>query len=267
MANEQTGKALAIIPQTVDEAASLAARFAKASLLPPDLRGKEADVFVTIMAGSELGLPPMAALRGIHVVKGKPILSADTMVGVVLGRGVAKYFSCVDESDTSVTYETHREGAPKPQRMTWTAADAKRAGLDGDNWRKYPRAMLKARCKAALARDVYPDVLAGCYEHDEANEIAAAPVAKMAKATVTDESAKAETIIDAEFVDAPIAADAVEPLPDDFDNEVSITIIAIRECDNAAELKSIAAGIKKMGPKVQDAVRSAYYARREELAK
>lgn len=161
----------ALVPRTLDEVRSLSAQFAKSALLPADLRGKEADVFVTILAGQELGMPPMAALRGIHVVKGKPILSADSMVGVVLGRGIARYFRCVEESPMSVTYETLREGSPEPQRCTWTMEDAKRAGLDGDNWRKYPRAMLKARCKAALARDVYPDVLAGCYEEHERAEI------------------------------------------------------------------------------------------------
>lgn len=171
MTTQQNNQSQALVPRTLDEVRGLSAQFAKSALLPPDLRGKEADVFVTILAGQELGVPPMAALRGIHVVKGRPILSADMMVGVVLGRGVAAYFRCVDESQTSVTYETLRVGSPEPQRCTWTLEDAKRAGLDGDNWRKYPRAMLKARCKAMLARDVYPDVLAGCYEESEREEI------------------------------------------------------------------------------------------------
>ncbi len=164
-------KALTIIPRSIDEVRTLASMLSKSSLLPPDLRGKEADVAVSIMAGQELGMPPMAAIRGVHVVKGKPVLSADAMVGVVLGRGIAKYFRCAEESPESVTYETLRIGDPEPQRMTWTMEDAKRAQLTGgDNWKKYPRAMLKARCKAALARDVYPDVLAGCYTDDEARE-------------------------------------------------------------------------------------------------
>src|SRR5678815_3623595 len=136
MSNDTNGasKALSIIPRTVDDVRNLARMFSASSLLPPDLRGKEADVFVSIIAGQELGLPPMAAIRGVHVIKGRPILSADTMVGVVLGRGVAEYFSCVEENGTSVTYETKRAGSPKPQRCTWTMEDAKRAGLNGDNW-------------------------------------------------------------------------------------------------------------------------------------
>lgn len=177
MSNE---KALTIIPRTLDEAKSLAEVMSKSTLLPEALRGKAADVFVSILAGQELGLPPMAALRGVHVVQGKPILSADTMVGVVLGSGMAEYFSCTAETATSVTYETKRRGTPTPQSCTWTVEDAKRAGLldkdgrgkDGSNWAKYQRAMLRARCKAMLARDVYPDVLAGCYDDDEARAFA-----------------------------------------------------------------------------------------------
>lgn len=164
-------KALAIIPRTIDEVRSLSKAFAQSSLLPDALRGKEADVFVSIMAGAELGLPPMVALRGVHVVKGRPVLAADTMVGIVLGSGLAEYFVCVEENANAVTYETKRKGSPHPQVCTWTMEDARAAGLiGGDNWKKYPRAMLKARCKAMLARDAYPDVLAGCYEPDEARE-------------------------------------------------------------------------------------------------
>lgn len=164
----------AIVPTDANGFADLAARFSKSALLPDSLRAKPDDVFVTLLAGHELGFTPMASLRAVHVVKGKPILAADAMVALVLGRGAAKYFRCVEESDTSVTYETLREGAPEPQKSTWTIKDAERAGLaGGDNWRKYPRAMLKARCKAVLARDVYPDVLAGCYEAGEADEIEA----------------------------------------------------------------------------------------------
>lgn len=167
-------KSLAIIPRSVDEARSLAELISKSSLISPDLRSKPADVFVQILAGQELGLSPMAAIRGVHIVQGKPVLSADTMVGVALGSGQAQYFSCVAETDTSVTYETQRKGSPAPQRCTWSMEDAKRAGLGGNNWAKYPRAMLKARCKAMLARDVYPDVLAGCYDPDELADVVVA---------------------------------------------------------------------------------------------
>lgn len=187
-------KAIAIIPRTVDEVRSLAATFSKSALLPEALRGKEADVFVSIMAGAELGLPPMAALRGVHVVKGKPVLSADTMVGIVLGSGLAEYFACIDETAQAVTYETKRKGSPHSQVCTWTLDDAQQAGLNGENWKKYPRAMLKARCKAMLARDVYPDALAGCYDEDEARSFANDPPPPAMRPPPRDEVQDAEVV-------------------------------------------------------------------------
>ena len=163
--------ALAVVPRTLQEARDMASQYARSSLMPSDLRGKEADVFVTLMAGLELGLAPMAALRSIHVVKGKPILSADAMVGLVKASGLCEYFMQTEATPTAATYETKRKGDPKPQSFTFTIGDAQLAGLSGDNWRKYPRQMLMARAKAALARDVYSDVLAGVYEEHEKDEI------------------------------------------------------------------------------------------------
>jgi len=160
--------ALTLIPSTYSEMQSISESFAKSSLLPEALRGKAADVFVQIAAGAELGLPPMASIRGVHIVQGKPVLAADTMVAIVLGSGLAEYFMCVAESDASVTYETKRRGAPVAQRTTWTWEDTKRAGLNTkENHRLHGRQMMKARAKAILARDAYPDVLAGCYDPDE----------------------------------------------------------------------------------------------------
>jgi hypothetical protein len=164
-------KALAIIPRTITELVSLAELLAKSDLLPKALRGKVADVAMTIMAGQEMGLSPMAALRNFHVIEGKPVMSADGMVAIALGSGLARYFRRVEESDNAVTYETLRVGEDKPKRCTWTKQMAKDAGLNTkDNWRLYPRAMLAARAKAELARDVYPDVLAGCSAQEEVGD-------------------------------------------------------------------------------------------------
>lgn len=215
-----TEKALMIIPRTLDEVRSLSELMAKSTLLPDALRSKPADVFVSILAGQELGLPPLASVRGVHVVQGKPILSGDTMVGIVLGSGLCEYFVCVAETDSSVTYETKRRGSPAPQRCTWTMDDAKRAELTGkDNWKKYPRAMLKARAKAVLARDVYPDVLAGCYDPDEI------PNERPALTVVPE-------IIDADIVDRP----ALEPAPEAQASLVD-AIIATESID---ELRALA---------------------------
>lgn len=207
MSDEQNPRALAIIPRNIAECTDLAERLAKSTLLPEKLRNKVPDVLMTIMAGQEMGLAPMAALRSFHVIEGKPVMSADGMVAVVLGSGKASYFRCVAASDESVTYETMRIGDDKPQRCEWTMAMAKRAALhQKDNWRCYPRAMLASRARAELARAVYPDVLAGCYTDDEIGP-SRTTVYNVAGPAVAAPPAAA--VIDAEFADAPAKAPSV----------------------------------------------------------
>jgi len=84
------------------------------------------------------------------------------------------FFRCVESTDERAAYSTQRKGDPEPTTLTFTLAQAKQAGLvqAGGNWAKYPAAMLRARASSALARDVYPDLLLGCYEEDEGQEIA-----------------------------------------------------------------------------------------------
>ncbi len=194
-------KALAIIPRNIAEVQTLSELISKSTLLPDALRGKLPDVIVSILAGAELGMPPMASIRGVHVVSGKPVLAADTMMGIVLGSGLAEYFTQVDASATSVTYETKRRGAPAPQRCTWTIDDAKRAGIYKNTWLAYPRQMLAARAKAELARNAYPDVCAGVYDPDElgqASAVAAPPPYVVPEQREPD-------AIDAEIVDEALA--------------------------------------------------------------
>lgn len=185
-------KSTALVPTNLGDVMRLSAELAKSALLPQELRGKTADVLATILAGEELGIKPMAALRSIHIIKGKPVLSADGMVAVVLGSGLAEYFTCTESTGAVATYETKRRGSPTPQRMSFTIDEAKAAGLaSGDNWKRYGAAMLRARAKAALARDVYPDALAGVYEEGEAREFSGPTPVKF--------EAPSEPAIDAEY--------------------------------------------------------------------
>ncbi|MEO1632356.1 MAG: recombinase RecT [Bacteroidota bacterium] len=161
-----------MLPTTFDQASAFADAVARSSFVPDAFRGKPGDVLACIIAGHELGIGPMQALRSIHVVKGKPILSADLMVALCKRSGVCRYFRLVESTPERAVYETQREGDPEPTRLVWTMQDAKRARLTGNgNWQKHPAAMLRARCSSALARAVYPDLVAGIYEDDEAREI------------------------------------------------------------------------------------------------
>jgi hypothetical protein len=174
----------ALVP--VDDLVHLAERLAPSALLPEKLRGKVPDVLAIVVAGRELGLAPMASLRCLNVIEGKPVLNADGMVGIVRGSGKCEAFDMVESTDKVATFETKRVGG-KPQRLSFTIEEARLAGLLGkDNWKKYPAAMLRARAQAALCRLVYQDVLAGVYSDDEAAEFAKAPAAHVIEAETVD---------------------------------------------------------------------------------
>lgn len=125
-------------------------------------------IFVTIMRGRALGLDATTALDSIHVIKGKPTMSAALIVGLIHNSGKAEYFDCIEQSATACTWVTKRRGSPHESRRTFTIDEAKQMQLTGkDNWTKQPAVMLQWRAASALARMVYPDVIAGLYAIEE----------------------------------------------------------------------------------------------------
>ena len=151
-----------------DPLGGVAAVAAASALAPEALRNRPQDALVVLMAGRELGLAPMQSLRMLTVIKGKVTLSADATVALVRRSGECVEWRLVESSATRATYTTRRKGDTEPTALTWTMDQAQRAGLTGgQQWRTYPEAMLRARCAAALARIVYPDIVAGIYDPDE----------------------------------------------------------------------------------------------------
>ena len=157
-----------ITPKSLTEAKELANTLSAARTIPEALQKSPADVLAIVMAGAELGLAPMQAVRALVLIKGKPTLSADAMGALVKSRRDVCQYLVLKKSDATIaTYETQRVGDPCPTPMSFTIEQAKQAGLNGDNWRKFPDAMLRARALSAICRAVYPDLLLGVYDPDE----------------------------------------------------------------------------------------------------
>lgn len=137
--------------------------------------GNAPAVMTAILAGRELGMPAMSALRGIHMVEGRASLSAQTMVGLLLKSGLVDYFEMEESTDKTCTFVGKRKGARKEQRVTHTIEMATRAGLvkPNSNWVKTPEDMLVARASARLARLLVPDLLGGMYTPEELREVSA----------------------------------------------------------------------------------------------
>lgn len=164
----------ALEPSTAEQAFWLATQLVKSGVLGRSVQRPEA-AFAIILAGRELGLTAMQSLRSCHVIEGKVVLSSDLMVALVKRSPVCKAFKLVESTNTKATYVADRVGEGET-RMSFTMEDAKLAGVAGkNNWKTYPAAMLRARCIAALARVVFPDLLLGVYESDEIQAPASMP--------------------------------------------------------------------------------------------
>lgn len=179
------------------------------------------DAYVIIATGLELGVRPMRALQTIHNMRGKPSPSAALVVGLVKGAEVCQRWKTVESTDEQCTISTLRAGEDEPETLTYTMRDAKRAGLGGGNWNKFPRQMLYARCSAELARRVYPDVVAGLYvpeelDHGSPNETPT----KQDAPRVSDISTKRERMTESDklpaYVRAVAAACEDEEIPSLF---------------------------------------------------
>lgn len=146
----------------VPAASDLASQIAATDFAPQGLRGKPAAVMAAMLQGHELGIGPMASLSQIAVINGKPCMSAQLMRALVHRAGHDLWFE--HKTNTKVTIAGRRAEWPEDRiaRVTWTMDDAKTAGLaGGQNYRKYPRAMLAARATGEWCRDNCADVLGG----------------------------------------------------------------------------------------------------------
>lgn len=164
------------------------------------------DGLARIMTGRELGLTAMQSLRGLYSVEGKIGLDASLMHALALQSPLCDQFECTGETNDSVTYTLRRKGWREPQVVTWTLAMAEQAGLlnrggsegakRNNNWNKYPKAMLHARCKADGARRVFPEVLFGIQTIEELRDMADNRDSREAVTDADDEANAARQLAD-----------------------------------------------------------------------
>ncbi len=144
------------------------ARFlAKSGLLPKDFREHPENVLYAYEMGELLGLHPMAAITGIHVIEGKPSISAGLISALV--RRAGHRIRVQGDGEKARCQITRSDDPSFTYTAVWDMTRAKQAGLLGKtNWQRYPAAMLKARAVSECARDACQEVLLGIrYTPDE----------------------------------------------------------------------------------------------------
>jgi hypothetical protein len=150
---------------SIAEVAQLAAYIADTAFVPGPLRGNAPAVAATILYGREIGVAPITALQTMHVVNGRVGMAAELMRARVLAAG--HEIEVVESTGAVCRMRGRRRGQERWAEVQWSKGDAQQAGLSGDGWRKYPRAMLVARASAELCRLVFPDVTHGMAATEE----------------------------------------------------------------------------------------------------
>lgn len=142
------------------EVYKVAEALARTQFVPPALRGKPDDICAQIMYGRDVKLPPMVALQQIHIIEGRPSLSALSMRGMAQSSGVK--FRLEESTETRCRMSAIAPGDAAPTTITWTTDRAKKLGLTTkSNWIKQPQAMLIARATSELCRLVAAPLFLG----------------------------------------------------------------------------------------------------------
>ncbi|MFJ6215114.1 hypothetical protein ACIQGZ_17520 [Streptomyces sp. NPDC092296] len=187
-----------------DLAFQLANRLAPTSFIPSTMRGKVGDITACLLAGNELGLPPMAALKSMDVIHGTPGLRAHAMRGLVQSKG--HEVELVESTDTVCRMRGRRKGAESWQTVVWTIGRAQLAGFPAKNpnYKTQPANMLVARATGEICRLIASDALHGVpYTTEELRDSESRVTAVQAGAPVT-----AAEILGRKAAPAPMPQDA-----------------------------------------------------------
>jgi hypothetical protein len=138
------------------------------------IKTPEQAIALMLIAQAE-GMHPAIAARDYHVISNRPTLKADAMLARFLQAGGKVSWVTLTNDEVSATF-SHPAGGTVT--ITWTLEEAKRIGLaTKDNWRQYPRAMLRSRVVSEGVRTVYPVCVVGVYTPEEVADFDNAPPA------------------------------------------------------------------------------------------
>lgn len=139
---------------------ALAEQLCASRFVPAGYRNKPIEGAAAIMAGAEVGLSPMAAMRAFDDIQGTPAPKAITLRAIALSRG--HDLRIVKSTQTECKVVGRRKGETEWQETTWDIPRAQRMGLlEKSQWKSQPGAMLVARATSEMARWIAADAIMG----------------------------------------------------------------------------------------------------------
>jgi hypothetical protein len=159
---------------------------------------------VKVMAGAELGIPPIASMMGISIIKGKVAMGANLMASRVRAHGYDFKVVRLESDGCTLDFLSKPDATGKRSKLgtsSFTEADAKQAGVYSDMYKKFPRNMLFARAVSNGTKWFTPEVTSGMPVYlpeelgatvDEDGEVIAMPQAQndVAQRRIKEEQAK-----------------------------------------------------------------------------
>lgn len=150
---------------SVDQIQLMANAVAKSGLF--GMKTPEQAMALMLVAQAE-GYSPALAARDYHIIQGRPALKADAMLARFQMAGGRVEWVTYTDTEVKATF-SHAQGGSIT--LSWTFDQARKIGLTGkDNWKNYPRAMLRARVISEGIRTVYPGCVVGVYTPEEVQD-------------------------------------------------------------------------------------------------
>jgi len=181
------------VPVPMADIERMANAVAKSKLF--GMKTPEEALALMLIAQAE-GMHPATAARDFHVIQGRPSLKADAMLARFQAAGGSVAWLEYTDQKVSAKF-THPQGGSVT--VDWDQLRAKAAGLASkENWKSYPRQMLRARVISEGVRTVFPGANAGLYTVEEVQDMDQGPVlvtdaAPVERAiTLIDESDRAD---------------------------------------------------------------------------
>lgn len=180
---------LAVPAYSIGDMERMAEAFARSNLFGV----KTVDQALALMLLSQAeGLHPATAARDYHIIQGRPALKADAILARFQHAGGRLEWLAYTDAKVAARF-SHPQGGTV--EIDWDIERARTAGLGSkDNWKSYPRQMLRARVISEGVRTVYPAVLAGMYTPEEVMDFDKLPETAPTETAATEPALEAESV-------------------------------------------------------------------------
>lgn len=194
----------ALAPTTLGGMMRLAEVISAAGLCPKHLKGDAGSTMLVMAAAQQLGLPWFTGLQKAYVIDGKVAFEAVVLMACAKRSKNCKTLYLEEVTDDKATMVVQTYDMPEPKRVSYTFAEAQKAGLTGKGpWNSYRRNMLVARVATNVSRWYFQEETLGIFTKEELEE--GAVLAPASPKDVTPRAASAKEALDR------IAPPPVEP--------------------------------------------------------